>query len=54
LLDTKVTRPEERTNIGPDHKLIDMKAFYATLAQALRDAHLLGQRTRKLLPNRAD
>ncbi len=24
--------------IGPDHKVIDMKAFYAALVQALRDA----------------
>ena len=49
-----MTRPEERTNIGRDRKVIDMKAFYATLVQALRDAHLLGQRTRKLLPGQAD
>jgi hypothetical protein len=49
-----VTRPEERTNIGPDHKVIDMKALYAALVQALTDVHLLGQRTRKLLPSRAD
>jgi len=24
--------------IGPDHKVIDMKAFYSALVQALRDA----------------
>ncbi len=24
--------------IGPDHKVIDMKAFYAALVHALRDA----------------
>ena len=40
--------------IGPDHKVTDMKAFYAALVQALRDAHLLGQCTRKLLPTRAN
>ena len=26
--------------IGPDHKVIDMKAFYSALVQALRDAGL--------------
>ena len=40
--------------IGPDHKVIDMKAFFAALVQALRDAHLLGQCTQKLLPTSAD
>jgi hypothetical protein len=30
-----VRSPQERTNIGPDHKVIDMKAFYAALVQAL-------------------
>ena len=24
--------------IGPDHKVLDMKAFYSALVQALRDA----------------
>jgi hypothetical protein len=24
--------------IGPDHKVIDMKAFFSAVAQALRDA----------------
>ena len=24
--------------IGPDHKVIDMKAFYSALVQALKDA----------------
>ena len=34
--------PQERTNIGPDHKVIDMKALYATLVQTLTDAHPAG------------
>ena len=27
--------------IGPDHKVIDMKAFYSALVQALRDVQRL-------------
>ena len=27
--------------IGPDHKVIDMKAFYSALMQALRDVQRL-------------
>ncbi len=38
-----MTRPEESTNIGPDHKVLDMKAFYSALVQALREARSLTQ-----------
>jgi len=27
--------------IGPDHKVLDMPAFYSALVQALRNAHRL-------------
>jgi hypothetical protein len=32
--------------LGPDHKVIDMRAFYSALVQALREAQEHGLKTR--------
>lgn len=38
MLGTKVINPTMRSNMGSDRKVIDMKAFYSSRVQALRDA----------------